>query len=181
MDEVKLIKGRGKSLKVAVNEPINEPIEATVDEPIEASKKPPLTKALKVDTRGKNEIAKANLEKGRAKLAETWAEKRRIKEELSAAALQKKINQQLKQQRLINAAYGVSDNEEEEEQVAPPVKNKKVVKAVAPAPAPAPAPKKKVIKYVEQESSSEEEEIVYVKKSKKAVVEAPPQRQIMFF
>ena len=48
MDEVKLIKGRGKSLKVAVNEPINEPIEATVDEPIEASKKPPLTKALKV-------------------------------------------------------------------------------------------------------------------------------------
>ena len=176
MDEVKLIKGRGKSLKVAVNEPINEPIEAIVDEPIEASKKPPLTKALKVDTRGKSEIAKANLEKGRAKLAETWAEKRRIKEELSAAALQKKINQQLKQKRLINAAYGISDEEEEEEEVAP----KKVVKA-APAPAPAPAPKKKVIKYVEQESSSEEEEIVYVKKSKKAVVEAPPQRQIMFF
>jgi hypothetical protein len=177
MDEVKLIKGRGKSLKVAVNEPINEPIEAIVDEPIEASKKPPMTKALKVDTRGKNEIAKANLEKGRAKLAETWAEKRRIKEELSAAALQKKINQQLKQKRLINAAYGVSEDEEEEE-VAPPVL-KKVVKAVAPAPAP--APKKRVIKYVEQESSSEEEEIVYVKKSKKAVVEAPPQRQIMFF
>lgn len=177
MDEVKLIKGRGKSLKVAVNEPINEPIEAVVDEPIEASKKPPMTKALKVDTRGKNEIAKANLEKGRAKLAETWAEKRRIKEELSAAALQKKINQQLKQKRLINAAYGVSEDEEEEE-VAPPVL-KKVVKAVAPAPAP--APKKRVIKYVEQESSSEEEEIVYVKKSKKAVVEAPPQRQIMFF
>jgi hypothetical protein len=177
MDEVKLIKGRGKSLKVAVNEPINEPIEAVVDEPIEASKKPPLTKALKVDTRGKSEIAKANLEKGRAKLAETWAEKRRIKEELSAAALQKKINQQLKQKRLINAAYGVSEDEEEEEEVAPPPK--KVVKAVAPAPAP--APKKKVIKYVEQESSSEEEEIVYVKKSKKAVVEAPPQRQIMFF
>jgi hypothetical protein len=148
-----------------------------VDEPIEASKKPPMTKALKVDTRGKNEIAKANLEKGRAKLAETWAEKRRIKEELSAAALQKKINQQLKQKRLINAAYGVSEDEEEEE-VAPPVL-KKVVKAVAPAPAP--APKKRVIKYVEQESSSEEEEIVYVKKSKKAVVEAPPQRQIMFF
>ncbi len=177
MDEVKLIKGRGKSLKVAVNEPINEPIEIMVDEPIEASKKPPMTKALKVDTRGKNEIAKANLEKGRAKLAETWAEKRRIKEELSAAALQKKINQQLKQKRLINAAYGVSEDEEEEE-VAPPVL-KKVVKAVAPAPAP--APKKRVIKYVEQESSSEEEEIVYVKKSKKAVVEAPPQRQIMFF
>ena len=180
MDEVKLIKGRGKSLKVAVNEPINEPIEAVVDEPIEASKKPPLTKALKVDTRGKNEIAKANLEKGRAKLAETWAEKRRIKEELSAAALQKKINQQLKQKRLINAAYGVSEDEEEEEEVAPPPK--KVVKAApAPVPAPAPAPKKKVIKYVEQESSSEEEEIVYVKKSKKAAVEAPPQRQIMFF
>ena len=178
MDEVKLIKGRGKSLKVAVNEPINEPIEVMVDEPIEASKKPPLTKALKVDTRGKSEIAKANLEKGRAKLAETWAEKRRIKEELSAAALQKKINQQLKQKRLINAAYGVSEDEEEEEEVAPPPK--KVVKA-APAPAPAPAPKKKVIKYVEQESSSEEEEIVYVKKSKKAAVEAPPQRQIMFF
>jgi len=180
MDEVKLIKGRGKSLKVAVNEPINEPIEAIVDEPIEASKKPPLTKALKVDTRGKSEIAKANLEKGRAKLAETWAEKRRIKDELSAAALQKKINQQLKQKRLINAAYGVSEDEEEEEEVAP--HPKKVVKAVAPAPAP--APKKKVIKYVEYESSSEEEEIVYVKKSKKAVAEAPsvqPQRQIMFF
>jgi len=177
MDEVKLIKGRGKSLKVAVNEPINEPIEAIVDEPIEASKKPPLTKALKVDTRGKSEIAKANLEKGRAKLAETWAEKRRIKDELSAAALQKKINQQLKQKRLINAAYGVSEDEEEEEEVAPPPK--KVVKAAAPAPAP--AAKKKVIKYVEYESSSEEEEIVYVKKSKKAVAEAPPQRQIMFF
>lgn len=197
-----------KSLKVAVKEPIKEPdysedekqqseIQpqltniAKDDTSLEASKVK-LTKKGKPDSRGKNEQTISNLAKGRAKLAETWAEKKRIKEELEKAALEKKVNQALKQKQLINKSYGVESEEEEDEEDDEPIVEqltkkqilKKAPKAVPIAKAEKvkqePKPKKKVIKYVEVESSSEEEEIVYVKKSKKQSQQqyVPQQQQL---
>lgn len=167
-----------KSLKVAVKEPNNVQLISKAEEPkIEATLEPQespniqaqkLTKKGKIETRGKADINKANLEKGRAKLVETWAEKRRIKEELQAAALEKKVNLAIKQKQLINKAYGVTDEEVSEvEEDEEPIIEELVKKKIIPSgkPKAEKKPKKKVIKYVE-ESESEEEEIVYVKKSK---------------
>jgi hypothetical protein len=176
-----------KSLKVAVKEPnnvqlIETQVEPKVEPKIEDLEEEPkniqaqkLTKKGKIETRGKADINKANLEKGRAKLVETWAEKRRVKEELQAAALEKKVNLAIKQKQLINKAYGVTDEEvweveEDEEPIIEELVKKKIITSGKPKVVSGKAevekkPKKKVIKYVE-ESESEEEEIVYVKKSK---------------
>ena len=163
-----------KSLKVAVKEPNNVQLtEPKIEASLEPQESPniqaqKLTKKGKIETRGKADINKANLIKGRAKLQETWAEKRRIKEELQAAALEKKVNLAIKQKQLINKAYGVTDEEvseveEDEEPIIEELVKKKIITSGKPKAEQ--KPKKKVIKYVE-ESESEEEEIVYVKKSK---------------
>lgn len=181
MDEVKQTKIVKKSLKVAVNEiPKEEPLE-TANELIEAPKIQKLTKKGKPDTRGKSTTSTDNLAKGRAKLEEVWAEKRKLKEQYEAQALERKVAKELKLKKIINKQYGVEsedEEEEEEEVVVQPVAKK--VSAKQPAPvkeivkvqprekASAP-PKKKVVKYVEVESEEEEEEeeeIVYVKKQK---------------
>jgi hypothetical protein len=175
MDEVKQTKIVKKSLKVAVNEPpIAEPLEP-VNEPIEAPKVQKLTKKGNPDTRGKSTTATENLAKGRAKLEEVWAEKRKIKELLEQKALEKKVAKEIKLKKLINKQYDIEseseEEEEEEEVVVQPIakKVKQPVVKVEPREkviAPPVNKKKKVIKYVEVESESEEEEIVYVKKQK---------------
>lgn len=198
MEPVNKISISKKSLKVAIKEPtnnigltVNEPINEVVnsqetkeDLSLEASKsQKKLTKKGKPDGRGTN---LENLKIGRAKLAASWAEKRRIKEELEKAALQKKVDLALKQERLIRQAYRLESESEEDTDIEsglesdpepepepkckskpkPLTKPKKQVESKT-VPEPKSKPKKKVIKYVEVESESEEEEIVYVKKSKK--------------
>jgi len=188
MDEVKQTKIVKKSLKVAVNEPapIAESLEAA-NELIEAPKVQKLTKKGTPDTRGKVGKSSENLAKGRAKLEEVWAEKRKLKEQLEQAALNKKVEKVIKLKKQINKQYGVeSESEQEEEEEEEEVIVEPVAKKVK-QPAPfikkevsakqekyqEPASKKKVIKYVEVESESEEEEIVYVKKQKSKPAYAP--------
>ena len=180
MAEVKQTKIVKKPLKVAVEEP--EPLEPA-NELIEAPKVQRLTKKGKPDTRGKTSNSVDNLAKGRAKLEEVWAEKRKLKEQYEAQALERKVAKELKLKKIINKQYGVESEdeaeEEEEEVIVQPVAKK--VKASVPQKEVVkvqqrekPPPKKKVVKYVEVESEEEEEEeeIVYVKKQKQA-----PQRQ----
>lgn len=184
MEEVKQTKIVKKPLKVAVNEvPKEEPLEPA-NELIEAPKVQRLTKKGKPDTRGKTSNSVDNLAKGRAKLEEVWAEKRKLKEQYEAQALERKVAKELKLKKIINKQYGVESEdeaeEEEEEVIVQPVAKK--VKASVPQKEvvkvqqreKVSAPKKKVVKYVEVESEEEEEEeeIVYVKKQKQA-----PQRQ----
>ena len=83
-----------KSLKVTmpktlVNQSINQEPPKEIQEPIEAPKKskkimmtleeenPIIAKPEKIDGRGKSDKVKENLAKGRAKLVEVWAEKKR--------------------------------------------------------------------------------------------------------
>lgn len=190
MEPVKTNSLTKKSLKVAINKPAlvsaEEPIIESIPESaepedvsIQASKATKLTKKGKLDTRGKQDITLANLEKGRQRLKQLWDEKRKAKELLMDAAVEKKIKQSLMQKKIIEEALGVDDIETDGEEVYAPdpkpspkaKKQSKVVHAVASAPPPPPspppikAPKKKTIKYVEVSSSEEEEEeIVYVKR-----------------
>lgn len=192
MDEVKQTKIVKKSLKVAVNEvPKEEPLE-TANELIEAPKIQKLTKKGKPDTRGKSTTSTDNLAKGRAKLEEVWAEKRKLKEQYEAQALERKVAKELKLKKIINKQYGVESEDEaeqEEEVVVQPVAKKVSVKQPAPVKEvlvkqpreKVVIPKKKVVKYVEVESEEEEEEeeeeIVYVKKQKQVVQKQVVQRQ----
>ena len=166
---IKISKIAKKSLKVAIPEIVVPEIvvpeipvpEIVVPEipTIEGKKKKPMA-----------ESTLQALAKGREKLQAIWAEKRKTKEDLKEQALQKKIDLQLKQKKIINEEYGLpnddsqAESESEEEQIILPVKTK--AKKAKPEPKPEPKLKKKVIRYVE-ESDSEEEEIVYVKKNKK--------------
>jgi len=189
-----------KSLKVSiakssVNESINQESPKEIQEPIEAPKKskkimmtleeenPVITKPEKIDGRGKSDKVKENLAKGRAKLVELWAEKKKIKEDLMNAALEKKVQQRLKQEQKINEAFGIDNDDSDESdgldengytpKQAEQIKQKELKKQQIlqqkqqkQAPPVIKKEKKKVIKYVEVESESEEEEIVYVKKQK---------------
>jgi len=209
MSEFKISQIAKKPLKVAVNNVVNTPpVDAPVSKEeeivndIQASKPIKLTKKGKPDTRGGN---LDNLAKGRIKLQESWDAKRALKEQLSEAALQKKMKLAAKQKKIIEQSFGVedvaTDDEIEEELIqkqiiaTKPLTSKK--NKVAPPPPP-PPPKKKVIKYVEVETSSEEEEeeIVYVKRQKapaapapkpvakqrnNPVVNNPPYSQIVFY
>ena len=206
-----------KSLKVSlpkttVKESINEEPSKEIQEPIEAPKKtkkammtleeekPVSVASMKIDGRGKSDKIKENLAKGRAKLVEVWAEKKKIKEDLMNAALEKKVQQRLKQKQKINEAFGINsdddatDNEsdgldengytpKQAEQIKLKEQKKQQLlqqkqNIIAPK-----KEKKKVIKYIEVESSSsEEEEIVYVKKQKsqkapQSVVQQPQVQQ----
>tara|TARA_R110000868_G_scaffold411168_1_gene702071 strand:+ start:1501 stop:2217 length:717 start_codon:yes stop_codon:yes gene_type:complete len=201
-----------KSLKVSlpkttVKESINEEPSKEIQEPIEAPKKtkkammtleeekPVSVASMKIDGRGKSDKIKENLAKGRAKLVEVWAEKKKIKEDLMNAALEKKVQQRLKQKQKINEAFGINsdddatDNEsdgldengytpKQAEQIKlkeqkkqellqqKEQKKQQLLQQKQNIIAPK-KEKKKVIKYIEVESSSsEEEEIVYVKKQK---------------
>jgi len=164
MEPVKTNSLTKKSLKVAVNKPAlisaEEPVIESLAEPedvsIQASKatiaNAKLTKKGKPDTRGKQDITLANLEKGRQRLKELWDEKRKAKELLMDAAVEKKIKQSLMQKKIIEEALGVDDIETDGEEVYAPdlatlkklapkaKKQSKVVHAPAPAPAPATAP-----------------------------------------
>ena len=189
MDEIKQTKIVKKSLKVAVIEP--EALEPT-NEAIEAPKQiQKLTRKGLPDTRGKAGKSYENLAKGRAKLEEVWAEKRKLKEQYESQALQRKMAKELKLKKQINKQYGVEsedEEEQEEEQEEPIIKQqlitkktvnipkKEVIKEVVREKS---QPKKKVIKYVEVESESEEEEIVYVKRQTKQRSTAPQVQQQM--
>lgn len=212
MSEFKISQIAKKPLKVAVNNVVNTPpVDAPVSKEeeivndIQASKPIKLTKKGKPDTRGGN---LDNLAKGRIKLQESWDAKRALKEQLSEAALQKKMKLAAKQKKIIEQSFGVedvaTDDEIEEELIQkqiiatkPLTSKAKASNKVAPPPPPPPL-KKKVIKYVEVETSSEEEEeeIVYVKRQKapaapapkpvakqrnNPVVNNPPYSQIVFY
>ena len=94
-----------------------------------------------------------NLKLGRQKLAETWEEKRRMKEELIQKAIDKKINLALKQKEQIYKHFDVKSDSEEEEEIMEPVK--RVVKKPV---------KTRVKKYIEISEEEEEPEIIYKKK-----------------
>lgn len=183
MEEIKQTKLLKKSLKVAVNEP--EALEPT-NEAIEAPKQnQKLTRKGVPDTRGKTGKSAENLAKGRAKLEEVWAEKRKLKEQYEAQALERKVAKELKLKKQINKQYGV-ESESEEEEEEPIIEQQLIAKKIINTPKKEvvrveqrekPQSKKKVIKYVEVESESEEEEIVYVKKQKQQRVSAPVVQQ----
>lgn len=196
-----------KSLKVAVNEPtqnislsVNEPVkeiqETNDEQGLEASKtNVKLTKKGKVDARVEIGKKNPNLALGRQKLAEVWAEKRRIKDELMQKAVEKKLLLALKQKEQINKSFGIaeeinSDSDKDENENNEIVEQltkkqiiktapKKVVKEPVQVISKPPKEKKKIIRYVEESSSEEEEEIVYVpkRKPKTVYVEAPYQQQ----
>jgi len=191
MDEVKQTKILKKPLKVAVNEiPKVEPLEVSnetneTNEAIEAPKQiQRLTRKGIPDTRGKVGKSAENLAKGRAKLEEVWAEKRKLKEQYEAQALERKLAKEKKLKKQINKQYGV-ESESEHEEYEPVVEQQLIAKKIINAPKKEVIrveqrekpikEKKKVIKYVEVESESEEEEeqIVYVKKQKAQKVYAP--------
>lgn len=187
MDEIKQTKIVKKSLKVAVNEP--EALEPT-NELIEAPKVQKLTRKGVPDTRGKTGKSAENLAKGRAKLEEVWAEKRKLKEQYESQALERKMAKELKLKKQINKQYNVESESEEEQEEEAVVEQQLIAKKIINAPKKEvsakqdkieqrekPQPKKKVIKYVEVESESEEEEIVYVKRQNKPKVSAPVVQQ----
>lgn len=173
MEEIKQTKLLKKSLKVAVNEPqALEPTNEAIEAPKQTQK---LTRKGVPDTRGKTGKSAENLAKGRAKLEEVWAEKRKLKEQYESQALQKKMAKEMKLKKQINKQYGVESESEEEEEEEPVVEQELISKKIINTPKKQivkveqrekPQPKKKVVKYVEVESESEEEEIVYVKKQK---------------
>jgi len=196
MSEFKISQIAKKPLKVAVKDvvknpdPEPEPVskEEEIVNNIQASKPIKLTKKGKPDTRGGN---LDNLAKGRIKLQESWDAKRALKEQLSEAALQKKMKLAAKQKKQIEQSFGIedvaTDDEIEEELIQkqiiatkPLTSKAKASNKVTPPPPP-PPPKKKVIKYVEVETSSEEEseeeEIVYVKRQKAPSADAKAQKQ----
>jgi hypothetical protein len=187
MDEIKQTKIVKKSLKVAVNEP--EALEPT-NELIEAPKVQKLTRKGVPDTRGKTGKSAENLAKGRAKLEEVWAEKRKLKEQYESQALERKMAKELKLKKQINKQYNVESESEEEQEEEAVVEQQLIAKKIINAPKKEVSakqdkieqreksqPKKKVIKYVEVESESEEEEIVYVKRQNKPKVSAPVVQQ----
>ena len=161
--------------------------EAPVDpiDSIESSKEEP-KQPKAADRRGKGEHVLANLAKGREALKAHWAEKRRVKEELTEKAVLKKLTQAQKQKAKIMADFGVdslSSDEEEIEEEAPVIIQKKAAKPKAPIIVEK-KPKKKVVRYVEEsEEESEEEEVVYVTRSKapKAAQVVQQRPSILFF
>lgn len=98
-----------------------------------------------------------NLKLGRQKLAETWEEKRRMKEELIQKAIDKKINLALKQKEQIYKHFDVKSDSEEEEEIMEPVKAPRLVVLKKPV-------KTRVKKYIEISEEEEEPEIIYKKK-----------------
>ena len=168
---IKISKIAKKSLKVAIPE-IVVPEIVVPEIPVPEIVVPEIPT---IEGKKKKTMAESTLQalaKGREKLQATWAEKRKTKEDLKEQALQKKIDLQLKQKKMINEEYGLpnddsqAESESEEEQIILPVKIKAKKAKSEPKAKPEPKLKKKVIRYVE-ESDSEEEEIVYVKKNKK--------------
>ena len=172
-ENIKISKIAKKSLKVAIPK-----VEIVVPEIVVPEIPVPEIVVPEIPTiegKKKKTMAESTLQalaKGREKLQATWAEKRKTKEDLKEQALQKKIDLQLKQKKMINEEYGLpnddsqAESESEEEQIILPVKIKAKKAKSEPKAKPEPKLKKKVIRYVE-ESESEEEEIVYVKKNKK--------------
>ena len=172
-ENIKISKIAKKSLKVAIPK-----VEIVVPEIVVPEIPVPEIVVPEIPTiegKKKKTMAESTLQalaKGREKLQATWAEKRKTKEDLKEQALQKKIDLQLKQKKMINEEYGLpnddsqAESESEEEQIILPVKIKAKKAKSEPKAKPEPKLKKKVIRYVE-ESDSEEEEIVYVKKNKK--------------
>lgn len=164
MEENKISKIAKKKLTVKAPESPQVEIKEIVAPVIE----PEVIEAPKKKRGGKPE----NLALGRAKLAETWAEKRRLKEELTQQAIDKKLKLVMKQKEAIYKDFGVKSDSEEEEEIMEPIK--KVVKKVISKP----IKKPKTIKYIEESES--EEEIVYVKKPKQPI-EQSNKSNIIFY
>ena len=113
-----------------------------------------------------------NLALGRKKLAETWEEKRRMKEELIQKAIDKKINLAIKQKEQIYKNFDVKSDSEEEEEIIEPIK--RVIKKPV---------KTRVKKYIEISDEEEEPEIIYKKKVVNKAINNPIQRSqgIVFY
>jgi hypothetical protein len=113
-----------------------------------------------------------NLALGRKKLAETWEEKRRMKEELIQKAIDKKINLAIKQKEQIYKNFDVKSDSEEEEEITEPIK--RVIKKPV---------KTRVKKYIEISDEEEEPEIIYKKKVVNKAINNPIQRSqgIVFY
>ncbi len=135
------------------------------------------------------------LAKGRAKLQDSWAEKRRVKEELQEKCVMKKMALKERQKQELYKAYGLGSDDDVDdddddykksderdriayaEQCKQIALKKEILKKqkLEPKKEVAPLPKKeKKIKYVEQSESESEEEIIYVKKAKPKYQEALP-------
>jgi len=164
MEENKISKIAKKKLTVKAPEIPEVEIKQVITPIIE----PEVIEAPKKKRGGKPE----NLALGRAKLAETWAEKRRLKEELTQQAIDKKLKLVMKQKETIYKDFGVKSDSEEEEEIMEPIK--KVVRKVISKP----VKKPKTIKYIEESES--EEEIVYVKKPKQPI-QQPTKSNIIFY
>ena len=161
-----------KSLKVAINEPnqnislsVNEPVktneERNDEQSLEASKtNVKLTKKGKVDARVEIGKKNPNLALGRQKLAEVWAEKRRIKDELMQKAVEKKLLLALKQKEQINKSFGIteetnsdSDNDENKHnELVEELTKKQIIKETQPLVKEKP---KKVIKEIQSKPVKE--------------------------
>lgn len=115
-----------------------------------------------------------NLALGRQKLAETWEEKRRMKEELIQKAIDKKINLAIKQKEQIYKNFDVKSDSEEEEEIMEPTNHKRVIKKPV---------KTRVKKYIEISDEEEEPEIIYKKKVVNKAINNPIQRSqgIVFY
>ena len=150
-----------EGIKKELLEPKSEPLINSYSE---------VLKSIGVEPEQKNEKIKKkrggnpeNLALGRQKLAETWEEKRRMKEELIQKAIDKKINLALKQKEQIYKNFDVKSDSEEEEEIMEPVK---IVRRSVKKPV-----KTRVKKYIEiSEEEEDEPEIIY----KKKVVNNPP-------
>ena len=149
-----------KTKKTTINtEGIIKELLGTKPEPIVNSYSEVL-KSIGIEPEEKNEKIKKkrggnpeNLALGRQKLAETWEEKRRMKEELIQKAIDKKINLALKQKEQIYKNFDVKSDSEEEEEIIEPIK--RVVKKPV---------KTRVKKYIEISEEEDEPEIIYKKK-----------------
>ena len=189
-----------KKLKVNVDGLVNEMPKA-VDEPvkIEIAEPVALVKPKRVATGATIEA----LAKGRAKLQDSWVEKRRVKEELQEKCVMKKMALKERQKQELYKAYGLGSDDDDDdddykksderdriayaeqckqreialkkdkEDIALLLKKQKLETKKEVAPLPK-QKKEKKIKYVEQSESESEEEIIYVKKAKPKYQEALP-------
>jgi hypothetical protein len=183
-----------KKLKVNVDGLVNE-MPKVIDEPvkIEIAEPVALVKPKRVATGATIEA----LAKGRAKLQDSWVEKRRVKEELQEKCVMKKMALKERQKQELYKAYGLESDDDvddvdddykksdERDRIAYAEQCKQIAlkkeilkkqklepkKEVAPLPK---QKKEKKIKYVEQSESESEEEIIYVKKAKPKYQEALP-------
>lgn len=187
-----------KKLKVNVDGLVNE-MPKVIDNP------EPITLEIVKPKRVATGATIEALAKGRAKLQDSWAEKRRVKEELQEKCVMKRIALKERQKQELYKAYGLeSDDDDDDDEIQKSDERARIAYAeqckqrdialkknkediallqkkqkLETKKEDAPLPKQKKIKYVEQSES--EEEIIYVKKAKPKYQEALPVLQKIMF